>query len=141
MNSWQTPEMAKRLAGRHRAEKRFRAMGLAAIVVSLLFLAILLVTMLRNGIAGLDWSFLTGSDSTDAASAGVWGAVNLARVGGAAGQLRAGGAPALRRRRGPLVPRRADARRRRPRPLPREAVARRPVPRSAVLTGAGTGAR
>ena len=67
--------MARRLAARHRAEKRFRAVGLAAIVISMAFLAILLVTMLKNGITGLDWSFLSGSDSTEAADAGVWGAV------------------------------------------------------------------
>lgn len=75
MNSWHTPEMQRRLARRHAAEKRFRALGLAAIVLSLLFLAFLLFTMLRNGLGGLDWSFLTGSDSTDPATAGVWGAV------------------------------------------------------------------
>ncbi|MCK9543054.1 MAG: phosphate ABC transporter permease PstA [Novosphingobium sp.] len=75
MNNWQSPEMARRLARRHAAEKRFRAMGLLAIVLSLLFLAFLLFTMLRNGLSGLDWAFLTGSDATDPAMAGVWGAV------------------------------------------------------------------
>jgi phosphate transport system permease protein len=63
-----------RLAKRHAAERRFRRIGLAAIVLSLLFLAFLLVTMLGNGLAGLDWQFLTGSDSTDPANAGIWGA-------------------------------------------------------------------
>jgi phosphate transport system permease protein len=72
MNS---PEMARRIARRNAAERRFKAMGLGAVIVSLLFLAVLLFTMLRNGLAGLDWAFLTGSDSTDADSAGVWGAV------------------------------------------------------------------
>ena len=71
----QSPEMAIRVARRHRAERRFRLVGLAAISLSLLFLAFLLFTIFRDGIGGLDWSFLTGSDSTDAASAGVWGAV------------------------------------------------------------------
>jgi phosphate transport system permease protein len=31
--------------------------------------------MLKNGISGLDWAFLSGSDSTDPATAGVWSAV------------------------------------------------------------------
>jgi phosphate transport system permease protein len=75
MNSPQSPAAAKLLARRHAAERRFRALGLAAIVVSLVFLAILLVTMLKNGIGGLSWDFLSGSDSTDPMLAGVWGAV------------------------------------------------------------------
>ena len=76
MNSaLKSPEMEQRVAKRYRAERRFRAVGLAAISLSLLFLAFLLFTILRDGIGGVDWSFLTGSDSTDAATAGVWGAV------------------------------------------------------------------
>ena len=71
----QSPEMAVRVAKRHRAERRFRLTGLVAISLSLLFLAFLLFTIVRDGIGGVDWSFITGSDSTDAASAGVWGAV------------------------------------------------------------------
>jgi phosphate transport system permease protein len=66
---------AKRLARRHRAERRFRLLGLAAVVLSLGFLALLLVIMVGNGLRGLDWSFLAGSDSTDPAAAGIWGAV------------------------------------------------------------------
>jgi len=66
--------MTARLAKRHAAERRFRLLGLAAIVLSLSFLALLLVIMLKNGLGGLDWSFLSGTDSTDAATAGVWGA-------------------------------------------------------------------
>jgi len=72
---WQSPEMQKRLARRHAAETRFRLLGLGAIVLSLSFLALLLFVMLRNGLGGLDWQFLTGSDSTDPDVAGVWGAV------------------------------------------------------------------
>jgi len=75
MNSPQSPASARLLAKRHAAERRFRALGLAAIVVSLVFLAVLLFTMLKNGIGGLSWAFLSGSDSTDPALAGVWGAV------------------------------------------------------------------
>ena len=70
----QSPEMAKRLARRYAAERRFRRLGMAAVVVSLAFLAFLLFTMLGNGIGGIDWAFLTGSDSTDAATAGIWSA-------------------------------------------------------------------
>ncbi len=76
MNSvWQDPEMKRRIARRHAAEGRFRAIGLFAISLSLLFLAVLLVIMLKNGISGIDWNFLAESDSTNAADAGVWGAV------------------------------------------------------------------
>ncbi|MBV1918139.1 MAG: phosphate ABC transporter permease PstA [Sphingomonadaceae bacterium] len=74
ISRWQTDEMTKRLARRHAAEKRFRLLGLAAIVLSLSFLALLLVIMLKNGLGGIDWGFLTGSDSTNADAAGVWGA-------------------------------------------------------------------
>lgn len=71
---WQSPEATRRLAKRHAAERRFRLLGLGAIVLSLAFLALLLVIMLENGLGGLDWNFLSGSDSTDADIAGVWGA-------------------------------------------------------------------
>ncbi len=72
---WQSPEANKRLAGRYAAERRFKALGLAAILVSMAFLAFLLVSMLSQGIGGIDLAFLTGSDSTEASTAGVWGAV------------------------------------------------------------------
>jgi phosphate transport system permease protein len=74
-SSWQSPAWQRRLAKRHAAERRFRALGLAAIVISLLFLAFLLFTMARNGLSGLSWDFLSSSDSTEPATAGVWGAV------------------------------------------------------------------
>ncbi|VWX54797.1 phosphate ABC transporter permease PstA [Novosphingobium sp. 9U] len=73
-NTWKNPDMARRIARRNAAERRFKALGLGAIVLSLLFLAVLLFIMLKNGLGGLDWAFLSGSDATDAASAGVWGA-------------------------------------------------------------------
>ena len=69
------PEAMRRIARRNAAERRFKVLGLGAVVLSLAFLTVLLVIMLKNGLAGLDWDFLTGSDSTDADSAGVWGAV------------------------------------------------------------------
>ena len=54
----QSADMARHLAKRYRAERRFRLVGLAAISLSLLFLAFLLFTIIRDGIGGLDWSFL-----------------------------------------------------------------------------------
>ena len=45
------------------------------IVISLAFLAFLLFTMAKNGLAGLNWDFLSSSDSTEPVTAGVWGAV------------------------------------------------------------------
>ncbi|MEJ5977859.1 phosphate ABC transporter permease PstA [Novosphingobium sp. PS1R-30] len=74
-DTWQSAAAQRRLAKRHAAERRFRAIGLASIVISLLFLAVLLFTMAKNGIGGLSLDFLLGSDSTDASTAGVWGAV------------------------------------------------------------------
>lgn len=74
-NDWRSPEMKQRLARRYRGEQRFRALALGAVVLSLAFLAFLLFSMLKNGVSGLDWRFLTSSDSTDPAVAGVWGAV------------------------------------------------------------------
>ncbi|MDF2637260.1 MAG: pstA [Novosphingobium lindaniclasticum] len=71
---WQTPEALRRISRRNAAERRFKLIGLGAIVLSLAFLALLLVIMLKNGLGGLDWSFLSGSDSTDPDIAGVWGA-------------------------------------------------------------------
>ena len=75
MNSPQTSGADKRLARRYAAERRFRLLGLAAIVVSLGFLAFLMVSMLSAGLTGLNWTFLSGSDSTDPAAAGIWGAL------------------------------------------------------------------
>ncbi len=72
---WQSPASQRRLAKRHAAERRFRAFGLAAIIISLLFLAFLLFTMAKNGLAGLSFDFIIGSDSTEPSTAGVWSAV------------------------------------------------------------------
>ncbi len=68
------PAAQARLRRRYARERRFRAFGLFAILLSLAFLGFLLVTMVGNGAGGVNWSFLTGSDATDAASAGIWGA-------------------------------------------------------------------
>ena len=67
--------MQSRVAKRYAAERRFRLFGLAAILISLGFLVFLLVTMTVKGAGGLSWQFLSGSDSTDPATAGVWGAL------------------------------------------------------------------
>ena len=74
-DNWQSEAMQRRLAKRHAAERRFKFIGQAAVIVSLLFLAFLLFTMAKNGLAGLSASFLTGSDSTSPDTAGVWSAV------------------------------------------------------------------
>jgi phosphate transport system permease protein len=66
--------MARRIAKRHAAERRFRMTGFGAISLSLLFLAFLLFTIFRDGLGGIDLAFLTGSDSTDPHVAGIWGA-------------------------------------------------------------------
>jgi phosphate transport system permease protein len=72
---WTDGSMQKRVAKRYAAERRFRLYGFAAIGISLIFLAFLLVTMTLKGAGGLSLEFLTGSDSTEAARAGVWGAL------------------------------------------------------------------
>ncbi len=74
MNNWQSPEANLRLKKRYDAERRFRVIGLIAVAASVFFLAVLLYTMLKNGIGGISWSFLSGSDSTDPSTAGVWSA-------------------------------------------------------------------
>ena len=67
--------MDRLVAKRYAAERRFRLYGLAAVGISLAFLAFLLVTMTIKGAGGLSLDFLTQSDSTEAATAGVWGAL------------------------------------------------------------------
>jgi phosphate transport system permease protein len=44
--------MQKRIAARYSAERRFRTLGLTAIVMSAGFLAYLLISMLHDGLAG-----------------------------------------------------------------------------------------
>ncbi|GAA4751317.1 hypothetical protein GCM10023264_17480 [Sphingomonas daechungensis] len=72
---WTGEAMQNRLRGRYRSERLFKFMGFAAVAISLLFLVFLLGTMISKGIGGLTWEFLTASDSTDPATAGVWGAL------------------------------------------------------------------
>ena len=49
---WNGTKMQKRIAGRYAAERRFKAMGFAAVALSTLFLAFLLFTMLGQGVRG-----------------------------------------------------------------------------------------
>ena len=71
---WASPNMAKRIAKRYAAERRFRLIGLAAVSLSAGFLAFLLISMLHKGFGGLSLAFLTGSDATEPSQAGIWGA-------------------------------------------------------------------
>jgi phosphate transport system permease protein len=72
---WTDRSMQDRLRKRYRSERLFRLLGLTAVAVSLGFLAFLLITMLSKGIGGLTLDFLRNSDSTNATTAGVWGAL------------------------------------------------------------------
>lgn len=74
-HNWHAPAAGKRLARRYAAERRFKLLGLTAVTLSMAFLIFLLGTMLVGGLGGIDFAFLSGSDSTEAAHAGVWGAV------------------------------------------------------------------
>jgi len=49
---WRGEAMRRRIARRYAAERRFRLMGLAAVLLSAGFLAFLLVTMVGNGARG-----------------------------------------------------------------------------------------
>ena len=72
---WTGDAMQSRLRKRYRSERLFKLLGLAAVGVSLAFLAFLLGTMLWKGMGGLTTDFLRMSDSTDPELAGVWGAL------------------------------------------------------------------
>ncbi|MFW2830533.1 phosphate ABC transporter permease PstA [Sphingomonas sp. ID0503] len=49
---WKTDVMQKRIRRRYAAERRFRLLGLGAVLLSVAFLAFLLVTMISNGARG-----------------------------------------------------------------------------------------
>ena len=72
---WTGEAMQNRLRRRYRSERLFELLGLLSVGVSLAFLAFLLITMLWRGAGGLSLGFLSASDSTDPAMAGVWGAL------------------------------------------------------------------
>jgi phosphate transport system permease protein len=75
INRWTGEAMQRRVAKRYAAERRFKLLGLTAVGLSVAFLAFLLITMVAKGAGGLSAQFLSGSDSTDPAMAGVWGAL------------------------------------------------------------------
>lgn len=52
MSRWTGDEMQKRIAQRYAAERRFRLFGLAAVSISVAFLAFLLITMAWKGLGG-----------------------------------------------------------------------------------------
>ena len=109
VSRWTGEEMQKRISGRYRAERRFRLFGLAAIGVSVAFLAFLLITMAWQGLGGfsrteakltvdfarsdlfLDEATLRGPEAQQAvASAGLEGVIEQAAVaqfGEGAGEL------------------------------------------------------
>src|SRR3954462_6375211 len=49
---WDDPAMHKRVRRRYASERRFRALGLLAVSISVLFLAFLLYTMASKGLGG-----------------------------------------------------------------------------------------
>ncbi len=72
---WAGAGMQRRIRRRYAAERRFRLLGLFAILLSAGFLAFLLVTIFAKGVSGLSLDFLTGSDATDPSRVGIWGAL------------------------------------------------------------------
>src|SRR4051812_17551212 len=72
---WTDQAMQARLRSRYRSERLFKLLGFAAVALSLTFLGFLLGAMITKGIGGLNFEFLRASDSTDPATAGVWGAL------------------------------------------------------------------
>ncbi|WP_294171636.1 phosphate ABC transporter permease PstA [uncultured Sphingomonas sp.] len=75
LTRWSGEDAQRRVAKRYAAERRFKLLGLLAVGISVAFLVFLLATMLVRGVGGLSATFLAGSDSTDPAMAGVWGAL------------------------------------------------------------------
>ena len=49
---WSDPAMLKRVRRRYAAERRFRAIGLGAVALSVAFLAFLLINMASKGLSG-----------------------------------------------------------------------------------------
>ena len=63
------------MTDRYAAERRFRRVALAAIVLSAGIVVALLVGIVVRGIGGLSLGFLTGADSVDPSRVGIWGAL------------------------------------------------------------------
>jgi phosphate transport system permease protein len=72
---WNANAMQRRIKARYAAERRFRLVGLTAVALSGAFLFFLFGSMLLKGVGGLSLHFLTASDATEAAEAGIWGAL------------------------------------------------------------------
>jgi len=109
MNRWTGEEMQKRVTSRYAAERRFRLLGLAAVSLSVLFLAFLLTNMVWKGAGGftssearltidfprsdliIDPAMLRGPDAAEnVASAGLEGVIEqaaIAQYGEGAGEL------------------------------------------------------
>jgi phosphate transport system permease protein len=77
---WNGAVMQRRIRRRYSAERRFKLIGLSAILLSAGFLAFLLISMLINGLGGfiedggIDWAFFSGADATEPVRVGIWGA-------------------------------------------------------------------
>ncbi|PAL25208.1 phosphate ABC transporter permease PstA [Sphingopyxis sp. GW247-27LB] len=56
---WTAPAMQKRIAARYAAERRFKALGLGAVLLSGLFLAFLLTVMVGNGARGFTYTHVS----------------------------------------------------------------------------------
>lgn len=86
---WQGDAMQKRIRKRYSAERRFKALGLGAIILSAGFLAFLLIVMVGNGLRGftqtelpveIDFPAMTGGVSASQFE-GVNGEANLRTLG------------------------------------------------------------
>ena len=56
---WKSDAMQRRIARRYASERRFKAAGLAAVLLSAAFLAFLLITMVGNGVRGFTRTEIT----------------------------------------------------------------------------------
>jgi phosphate transport system permease protein len=68
---WQAPEMQRRIAARYRAERNFRFLGLAALLLAGAFLVFLLGTIVRDGWSGFQRTEVQVSVTFDPAVLGV----------------------------------------------------------------------
>lgn len=68
---WTTPAMQARIAARYRAERNFRRLGAAALVIAASFLAFLLFTIVRDGWSGFQRTEARIDVQYDAATLGV----------------------------------------------------------------------
>ena len=79
---WTTQAMRSRIAARYRAERNFRRLGAAALVIAASFLAFLLFTIVRDGWTGFQRTETRIEVEFDAATLGV----DPAAVAGPQGQ-------------------------------------------------------